>query len=173
MFKYIVLSVLIALSTARFLGFHTPNVTKILPELLEGFNDELRIANASDVHKCDSVPLIRDINKTLHDLNKTKPNYLELVADVLALYADFHQLKDSCPICAKAYQDYFSNFTNTFQDQPMKTAAVVVLNVASDAQAFQQGYANGTKAYHEERYRDAGHDLARLTAIALKGYIVG
>ena len=178
MFKVLLLTIFVIAASAKFI--HLPkwahvqvhdNKTNPLTLFLSGFNDELKIANGQDLDKCVSIPLLKDINKTLTDLNQTKPNYLELVADVLALYADFQNIKKTCPQVASVYEAYFSNFTKEAQANPPKTFIHIVENVAYDAQNFSHHVKTAQVDYEKGNYYSSGTEVADCAKIALKGYI--
>ena len=168
MIKVLIIAFFAVFASARHFRFGDTNPLTLF---LTGFNDQLNITNAEDLDKCVSVPLLRDINKTLHDLNKTKPNYVELAADVLALYADFQAMKKSCPIVVSGYQVYFQDFTNSTKTNPRKTFTTVVTNVAGEATKFQQTISAAQKDFENGNYYSSGREVAIATGIALKGYI--
>jgi len=176
MFKFLLLSIFVALATARignhwFLPNHLGNGTNPASQLLEGFNDYFHIQNATDFEKCANVPFLKDLNKTLTDLNASRPNPIALVADVIALYGDYNKIKASCPQVAAIYQTFFSNFTEAAKEDPKTTVVKVISNVAGHQADFRTLIAQGSSQYQEGQYYQAGQTLGNVTSIVLDGYI--
>ncbi len=136
-----------------------------------GFNDKLGVDTAADFAKCVEIPAIPDLAKLYRDLNVSKPNPLALVADVMALYADYHTIKSTCPQMAQAYEHYFANFTDAIQHDTKKTLLALGQNVAGNYTDLQALATRGLQEFGAEHFYDAGSDLGEIVQIALKGFI--
>lgn len=167
MFKYLLLA-LLALSATSFL---LPLEAGPMTELLEGFNAQLNVENAADLDKCADIPLIHDINKTIHDLNTSNPNPIALVADVVALFGDYSSIKASCPEVAQSYEEYFSNFTQSMHQDPSQTFQTLYNNVLDNFDSIQQDIADYADDFKAENYYQAGEDFGKIVQVALEGFI--
>ena len=180
MYKLVLLSIFVALAAARIGQVrHWPfpihagygNSTTKLGQVIEGFNDYFHIENDTDIDNCADIPLIRDLNKTFTDLNASKPNPIALVSDVIALYNDYHKIKNTCPQVAASLETFFGNFTTACRQEPKKTAEKVGLNIAGHAVEFRALIKQFLEDYNSAKYYQTGQDIGNITSIMLAGYI--
>ena len=142
-----------------------------LANFTEGFNDKLAVDTAEDFAKCVDIPAIPDLQKLYQDLNVSKPNPLALVADVMTLYGDYHNIKSLCPQMAQNYEHFFSNFTNAIQHDTKNALLKLGENIAGNFTDLQVLATQGLQEFGAEHYYDAGADLGEIVQIALRGFI--
>ncbi len=164
----ILLAVLAVVASAN---YHTQPTPRDLEALVAGFNDHLAIATDEDFNKCAKVPFVVDLQKLLKDLNADKPNPVALVADVLAVYADYNKVKDACPALARTYDEFFSKFEKAVQEQPAFTALKIGANVARHPKQIKAAAAQINVDLHSENYYGAGENAGIVIELLLAGFI--
>ena len=175
MYKFLLLSIFVAIASAR-IGNHwflpqQGNATTPAGQLLEGFNDYFELYNITNIDKCVNIPLLRDINKTLEDLNATKINPVAIIADFVALAGDWKQLRHLCPQVASIYKSFFMTFINAAQEDPKATLLHVLKNVVGHQAEFRGLINEGSDQWQDGQYYEAGKTLGNVTSIVLDGYI--
>ena len=174
MFKFVLLSLVMAIASAHFFNptfLSIENTDGPLAELLQGFNDYLNIDNDADLDKCADVPLVHDLNKTVHDANATTPNPLALVADVYAVFNDYKEIKASCPEVASVYDKFFGKFNQSIHDDPKQTLVRVYNNIVGNFTGVRIEASQSAQELQVGEYYQAGGNIAQLVAILLDGYL--
>ena len=173
MFKFVLLSLIVAFASAHFFNsaFLSESGDGPLAELLQGFNDYLNIDNDANLDNCTDIPLIHDLNKTLHDANATIPNPIAIVADVYAVYNDYHKIETNCPEVAGVYDKFFSKFNESIHDDPKQTLTRVYKNIAANLTGVRIEASQSAEELKVGEYYQAGGNFAQLVSILLDGYL--
>jgi len=176
MFKFLVLALFVVCSSA-FVNFrriqalvHSTNPNFTL-QFIQGFNHQLKIDSDVNFNNCTNIPIINDLNKTLHDLNKTNISYAIIAEDVYRLYKDSNGIKKYCPQAEATYGAYFANFSSSVKSNPKQTWSNVWKNVNGNWEQFLDLIAKLETDFQKELGYQSGVDFGSLVAIALKGYI--